>query len=91
MEGKALVPDLSFPLLLLEKLRGSDGLEIFPFLSINPMHQIKINMVCLKLRKLIFQKILHLLTVMNPFCRHLRRNRHLIPVAILKGLPQNDL
>ena len=86
MEGETFEADLSRLLHVIEKLRRADGLEVFPFLLVDAMHQIEIDVVGLEFLQFLVKHGLHLCTVMHQLRRHLGRDRDLVAVAVLKSL-----
>ena len=91
MEGEALVADLSGFLHIVEEFRGADGLEVFPALAVDAVHQVKVDVVGLQFVQFFIQQRLHAGAVMDSMLRHLGRDGHLVAVAVLKGFAENDL
>ena len=91
VERKTFIADLSGSLHIVEEFRSSDGLEILPFLLVDSMHQIKIDMIRLKFFQLGFQQRFHLRAVMHMFRRHLRGDCHPVAIPVLQGFSKHDL
>ena len=91
MEREALVADFPRFFHVVKKLRRADGLEVFPLLLIDAVHEVEVDVVGLQLAEFLAQERFHGGPVVHRFAGHLGGDGHLLAVAVLQGFAQHDL